>query len=215
MATLSEGRHTAEFLVSEANGYRSRDEITIAASLAAALVPGTVLGKRTVGTPSAAAAAGNTGDGAFGSVTVGAGAKPGVYRVICIEPATDAGQFAVEDPNGVIIGKATVGVAFSNQIGFTIADGAANFVAGDSFAVTVADGAGTYQALDLSATNGAAVAAGIAYAGVPILAATQKAVGIVRDAEVNAAELTWPAGITNDQKTAALAQLAALGIIAR
>lgn len=46
MPTLTEGRHTAEFLLSEANGYRSREVVTIAAA-AAALSAGTVLGKIT------------------------------------------------------------------------------------------------------------------------------------------------------------------------
>jgi hypothetical protein len=38
---------------------------------------------------------------------------------------------------------------------------------------------------------------------------------IVRLAEVNAAELVWPAGITAGQKTTALGQLASQNIIAR
>ncbi len=46
MPTLTEGRHTAEFLLSEANGYQSREVVTLAAA-AAALSAGTVLGKIT------------------------------------------------------------------------------------------------------------------------------------------------------------------------
>lgn len=46
MTTLTEGRHTAEFLKSEANGYRSRDTVVLS-STAAALAAGTVLGKIT------------------------------------------------------------------------------------------------------------------------------------------------------------------------
>jgi len=46
MATLTEARRTGEFIISEANGTRSRDEITVAAA-APALVAGTVLGKIT------------------------------------------------------------------------------------------------------------------------------------------------------------------------
>lgn len=48
MPTLTEGRHTAEFLLSEANGHRSRDTVVLS-STAAALAAGTVLGKQTVG----------------------------------------------------------------------------------------------------------------------------------------------------------------------
>lgn len=45
---LNEGKHTAEFLMSEGNGFISRDQIRID-STAGALVPGTVLGKLTTG----------------------------------------------------------------------------------------------------------------------------------------------------------------------
>ncbi len=48
MPTLTEGRHTAEFLLSEANGHRSRDTVVLS-STAAARVPGTVLSKQTTG----------------------------------------------------------------------------------------------------------------------------------------------------------------------
>lgn len=46
MATMTEARRTGEFIISEANGTRSREEITIAAA-AGALAAGTVLGKIT------------------------------------------------------------------------------------------------------------------------------------------------------------------------
>lgn len=46
MTTLTEGKHTAEFLLSEGNGSISREQVTIAAA-AAALVPGTLVGKIT------------------------------------------------------------------------------------------------------------------------------------------------------------------------
>ena len=44
MPVLTEGKHTAEFLLSEGNGTISRDEVVIS-STAGALVPGTVMGK--------------------------------------------------------------------------------------------------------------------------------------------------------------------------
>jgi hypothetical protein len=46
MPTLTEGRHTAEFLLSEANGYQSRESVVLS-SAAAALAAGTLLGKIT------------------------------------------------------------------------------------------------------------------------------------------------------------------------
>ena len=46
MTILTEGARTAEFLISEANGFRSRDEEIVDAT-GGALDPGTVLGKVT------------------------------------------------------------------------------------------------------------------------------------------------------------------------
>ena len=46
MTVLIEGRHPGEFLMTEANGQRSRENITVAAG-AGMIAPGTVLGKVT------------------------------------------------------------------------------------------------------------------------------------------------------------------------
>jgi hypothetical protein len=48
MTTLTEGKHALEFLLSEATGDRSREQVTIS-SAAGALVAGTLLGKITSG----------------------------------------------------------------------------------------------------------------------------------------------------------------------
>ncbi len=56
---------------------------------------------------------------------------------------------------------------------------------------------GKYKALDPAAVDGSEAAA------------------VVRLAEVNAAELVWPDGITAGEQTTALGQLAALTVIAR
>ena len=47
MAAQTLAKRTAEFLVSEANGYRSRDDVTVATT--PALLAGQVLGRITVG----------------------------------------------------------------------------------------------------------------------------------------------------------------------
>jgi len=208
MTVLNEGKHTGEFLLSEGNGSISRETVTIS-SAAAALVPGTVLGKITLGAVTSAAVAGNTGNGTMGSVTLSLGAKPGVYKLTIVEPASNAGAFVVEDPDGIIIGNGDVAAAFSaGGLAFTLADGATDFASGDQFNITVAAGSGKYVAYDSAATNGAAVAAGVLYAAAPDSASDQKAVAIVRMAEVIEAELT---GID----AAAKLQLAALNIICR
>ena len=92
-------------------------------------------------TATAAALGTNTGNGAFGSVTVteGAGVRAGVYVLRVIEPAANAGAFVVEDPDGVQIGDGAIAAAFSvGGLAFTLADGATDFVAGDAFTITVA-----------------------------------------------------------------------------
>lgn len=103
-------------------------------------VAGKVTSDKDLGAATPAAVAGNTGSsGTIGTVTVGA-AKSGVYHVNCIEPATNAGKFTVEDPDGIEVGIATVGVEFvGGGLTFTIAD-ATDFVSGDAFTITVAAG---------------------------------------------------------------------------
>ena len=68
---------------------------------------------------------------------------------------------------------------------------------------------------DPAAADGSQIAAGILNDAVDASAADAEGVAVVRLAEVNAAELIWPAGITAGQKTTALGQLVALNIIAR
>jgi hypothetical protein len=74
---------------------------------------------------------------------------------------------------------------------------------------------GKYKALDPGASDGSEVAAGILYDRVDASDGDAEGVAIVRLAEVNAAELVWPDGITGGEQTTALGELAALTIIAR
>lgn len=211
---ITEGRRTAEFLASEANGNRSREQVTLLSGQN--LKAGAVLGKVTLGAATPAAVAGNTGDGTIGAVTVGAAAKAGVYQLVCIEPAANAGKFEVEDPDGVIIGVATVAVAFNlGGLGFTIADGAADFVSGDRFTITVAAGSGKYKEYNPANTDGSQLAVAVLYGNVDASAADERAVAIVRDAEVNGEVLEWFSGANAGQKTTGATQLAAAGIIVR
>lgn len=220
--TLTETLHAGGFVVSEANGFRSREQGTIA--LSQTLVAGQVLGATAVvaGVTVAAAADASNTSGA-GAITmdvaapVAAGAKNGRYRAVCIEPAANLGTFAVFDPDGVEIGNVIVGATFNNQIKFVIAD-ATDFVAGDAFSILVGiePNDKNYAALDVASVAGLQNAAAILFAAVTTDGTTkQQATLVTRDAEVRASDLTWPGGITAAQKAAALAQLAALGIIAR
>jgi hypothetical protein len=120
--------------------------------LAGTLKRGTVLGQQSASPISAAAKAGNTGNGTIGTLSVGASPKVGVYTAI----ATDATHFAVTDPEGNVVGTATAGSAFSTggQIAFTITAGGTAFVAGDEFDITVSDATGGYIECVKTASDG-------------------------------------------------------------
>lgn len=213
MTELTESQHKAEFLVTEANGSLSRETVTVLSGQT--LKPGHVLGKVTVGTATGAAATGNTGDGTVGTVSAGDTAKAGVYQIICIEPNTNSGTFEVEDPDGVIIGRAVVGSAFAGAVNFTISDGSADFVAGDRFTVTVAAGSGKYKEYNPANTDGSQTAVAILLDAVNATAGDKEGVIVARHAEVNAAELIWFSAADANQKAAGQAQLAIQTIIAR
>lgn len=65
------------------------------------------------------------------------------------------------------------------------------------------------------ASDGSQNAVAILYEGCDATAADVRRTLTVRDTEVQAAVLVWAVGVTDLQKTAALASLAALGIVAR
>ncbi len=72
-----------------------------------------------------------------------------------------------------------------------------------------------YTILAPGASDGSQTAAGILFESTNASAADAAVVITARDTEVCADSLTWPAGITGPQKTAAITQLAALGILVR
>lgn len=74
---------------------------------------------------------------------------------------------------------------------------------------------GKYVLLAPAAADGSEDATGILWARADATAADAAIVVIARDAEVKADALIWPAAITGPQKTAAIAQLNALGIVLR
>jgi hypothetical protein len=74
---------------------------------------------------------------------------------------------------------------------------------------------GKYKVLAPAADDGSEVAAGILYNAVDASGGDAEGVAIVRLAEVNAAELVWPDGISGGEQTTALGELALLNIIAR
>ena len=214
MTTFTEGNHAGEHVISQASGTRSREVVTIVTAAGNDLVPGTVLGK-VRGAATSAALGTNTGNGLMGAVTLGAGALEGAYKLTIVEAAANAGAFVVENPLGAIIGHGNVAAAFAaGGLSFTLADGATDFAAGDSFTITVAAGT-KYTKFNQDGIDGSETAAAVLFDEVDATAADKPAVVHIRDCEVQASKLTWPADIEAGEKTVALAQLAALGIIAR
>lgn len=215
---IYEGIHGPEFLVSEANGFRSRDTGDVGAMAAATYAPGTVLvasaGSNTVAD---SADAGNTGNGAatIDAATDASALQSGRYVLTCITAAANGGVFEVVNPEGGVEGTVTVGASAVNLGGLSIAiaDGAADFVVGDKLYVDVSAVAGDY-APAAAGTLGNAV--GIAYNEFTTSTTDDVEITIiVRDAEVDMEKIQWPTGATPAQKAAGVAALKALGIVAR
>lgn len=219
MTILAEPKHAEAFMVSQGPWDRSRDEVVLLAGSGAvrALTAGMVLGKRLVGaTASSVAGSGNVGNGVMGTVTPANAAKRGVYTVVITEPAANAGAFNLIDPSGRVVGHGNVASAFSGELGFTLADGATDFVAGDFFTITVVGGTEKWLRHDPAATTGEQFAAGILRDDVTVPdGADAKGVVFTRDCEVNKEEIVYSAAADAAAKALALTQLAAVGIIGR
>lgn len=98
---------------------------------------GVIIGATFGATGAAVAGSGNTGNGTMGAITVTAGAKAGVYTLEITGVAANAGSFRITDPDGVFVDDGDVAAIFSaGGLAFTLADGATDFVVGDSFAIT-------------------------------------------------------------------------------
>jgi hypothetical protein len=209
---LNETLHAGGFLLSEAPFHRSRENGTL--NSGQDLAAGTVLGRLL--TAGAATAVGTpTGNGAITVGAIGRAAKIGVYKLVCVAAAANAGTFNFYAPDGTLVRQITVGggATANDHITLTIADGATDFAAGDSYTVTVTGG--DYEVLDPAEDDGAQIAAGILLAAVDASAADAACAVIVRDAEVLANELTWPAGIADADKAYATSLLAQAGIVIR
>lgn len=134
---LVEAFHDGGFIVSVANGHQSFSQKTLTGTKGlAGMVMGLVLSGLTA---SAAALAGNTGNGAMGAITVNTLAtQVGTYSLVYTAPTA----FTVTAPDGDSA-TGTNGVAFSALgIGFTMTTGGTPMVAGDGFTITVVGAVG-------------------------------------------------------------------------
>lgn len=208
--------HPMAFMVSEADGHRSRDVVSYALNVAISVAM--VLGAAVVpaaATTAASADAENTGNGTLtmdATAPVTGAVKNGDYRVVF----TSATAFNVTDPNGKDIGKGAVGTAFAKELKFNIAAGATAFAANDAFTIRVGvEGIKDelFGPLDPAATDGRQIARAIA--GYPVSAnplTNPSGLVVNKDCEVVASTLVWPAGISAAAKAEAIEQLASRGI---
>ncbi|UPG86850.1 head decoration protein [Luteibacter aegosomatis] len=224
---LRETRHPGGFLVSQANGHLSIDEILVNGGHGR-LQPGTILASAaTTYAGTGAAGEDNTGNGTIGAIAITAPAIAGTYTVTLISDT----EFTVTNPNGepvparggtvefpdddgVVVGPGTVGEVFNSEgVGFLITAGSTAFVEGDTFTVAVTAAGGGWAPL-ASSTSGA-TGYGILYGVADTTNGPAPAAAVVRQAEVNLAELVWDASLTAAQQDAGLASLKTQGVIAR
>jgi Bacteriophage lambda head decoration protein D len=219
---FTERRHSGGFMVSEEEGTRSRDQVTLLqqssnfqGSTSPVLPAGVVLGATNVGTSGTYAAnSGNTGNFTAGAVAVGAGVVQGTYSIEFIS----ATAYNVFLPNGDLLGEGKTGVAFSaGGLGFTLTAGGTPAVAGDgaTIAIAVNSNAGLYAPLSLTAADGTQNALAILFNETDASQGNTKVTVISRACEVNGSELIYPSGATTTQIAAINAQLQTLGIIVR
>ena len=148
-----------------------------------------------------------------GAVTSRVAVESGVWVLECISCSANEGDCKVTRPDGTIAATLTAATQYTTtDFDFTLADGATDWAVGDKVYITVGDNKVT--ALDLSKTDGSSVAAGILINDYTAPDGTDlTAVAIVRDAILAANKISWPSGITTEQKAAGVEQLKSVGIL--
>ena len=219
MNAYSESTYLGDVLKCEAPNLYSREAVTVLAGDGEdrMLKVGAAIARRTRSTVTVTAGDGNTGDGevTLADPPLGALAEAGTYRLACVT-AGATGTFQVLSPKGYVVPDLTVGTAYAGaHLNLTVADGAADFAAGDTFAIEVS-GDGKAVALDPAAVDGTAEAIGIVAFDVTAPdGADTEVTAILRDAVLADRAIVWPAGITEARKNAAIADLEARGILVR
>jgi hypothetical protein len=214
MTVYNEGNYLGDVILQELEKRASREEVTVITGQN--LKIGAVIGKITKAISAPVADGGNTGDGTVTGEALGIASLIGTYTLECIAAAANGGTFKVVAPDGDALPDAEVSTAYVNeQINFTINDGGTDFVVGDKFTIDVDAGSGKVTELDPSAVDGSQDAHGIMMYDVDATSADLPGVAFVRDAIAIDYGLVWPAGATQAEKDAALAQLAAKHITVR
>ena len=204
MIPLTSNPRLAAFVLAEANGQRSRENVTVVQTTGP-IPSGTVLVRSAaVGSTGVFALDGGAvGNPTAGTITVGSAASPGTYT----GEFTSATAFDLSDPSGTPVDDGTLGSAFSaGGLGFTLTAGGTPPEVGDTFTIVVSPAGAKYVVY--AADGAAGDAAAVLYNTVPAGTGEVEAVAFVRDCEVNRLGLT---GLDN----AAEADLEEAGIIVR
>lgn len=232
MTVYTEGMHANEFLVSEAEGTRSREQVIV--SSVTALVPGAVLGKipgalGAYGPYSPTSTQGATTASAilFDKVDLAAGSSVAASGeiVFSVNPSADdtvtiGGTAVTAKASGATGAQFNIGASLAASMTALATVLNASADAQLAKATYTATGNSIKIVFDTAGTSGNSFT--IAASAATPSAATllgggtgDRAVIYARDCEVNAGEITWFSGATAQQKLTGIAQLAAQGIIAR
>lgn len=214
MSTFAEGRHPGELVMSEANGGRSRESLTIAPSQT--IEANSILCRQAA--PDKIAATASVGEDNAGNATIAVGdpavseeAKAGRYRGVAI----DATHVAWEDSAGHYIGESVHGTAFDGPIKFTISAGLTPNEANDEFYVDVVAAPGGFQHVAYDPDGDGEIAGVAIYPATTGAGETKKIAALARKSVINGQCIAWPGGISATQKTLAIGALDALGIVVR
>lgn len=195
---LTSNPRLAAFVLAEASGQRSRENIVVTQS-GAEIKSGTLLSKTTTGAATFAMDVDAAGNPTVGAIGVASPAVEGVYTI----EFTSATAFTVKNPSGGTVATGSLGTAFNNGgLTFTLTAGTDAAEAGDTATLDVELGTQKY----VPYTNGTADA--ILYNYLPAKTGDTPAVAFVRDCEVNRKALT---GLDD----AAVTDLAGNGVIVR
>lgn len=136
--SLTETTHAGGFILSEANGNRSRSNGTLISGQD--LAAGAVLGKITKAqAASPIPTIVGTGTGLMSALTFGADAQTGAYLIVLTATGATA-AFSVTAPDGTILPTGNVATAYvSTHLSFIISN-AGTMTSGDAFTVTVTAG---------------------------------------------------------------------------
>ena len=182
MTALYSNPPLADFLLSEAPGQRSRDNIMVVQT-GAAVPSGTVLTQKTTGTATFRLDDEATGNPTCGAISVAAGAIEGTYDIVF----TSATAYKVMDPNNTQVATGTLGNAFSaGGLGFTLTAGTTAAAAGDIARIDVN---AVVSHLYAPATGSDSQDA-VLYSTLPAATGNTPAVGFTGDCEVKRSALT-------------------------